>query len=730
MADTSGLDPIVKEARERFDVWSDRTAVARRRALDDLRFAEADSENMWAWPNEVLVPRSLQDRPTLTINKARQHNLKIINDAKQNKPGVIIKGTGGGATFDSAQIYMGVVRYIEYRSNATSAYDTATEFQVKAGWGWWRVITDYVNENSFDQEILIRRIPDMFSCALDPDSQEADKSDARWGFVFRNIPRDQFEAEYPDLAKEISGVATFDESGWFTAHQARVADYYRIVETKDRLWLDGKSGRTVLQSDLTNSGNQQLLEDIKNDPNSRYRDVKRKTLEIHKIAGSKILSSTTWPGTIIPLIQIVGEEYEIEGQYDCKGHTRAMKDAQRMYNYWTSAAVEFVALQDKTPWVASKEAIENFQQYWNTANRENYSVLPYNAFLDGNPERPIPPPQRPPPPVMADAYIKGMQIALSEIMAVSGQYESQMGEPGNERTGRAIRARQRQGDNATYHFIDNLGVGIRKTGKIILEVFPKIYDTKRVLQIIAADGTTQEVTVDPQAQQANAVSTAQMVQGAKQIFNPNVGQYWVEADVGPNFATKREQAFDALVLLLTQSKELVPLIGDIMIRMGDFPMADEAAERLRRMVPPQALGVGPTQQEQQLMQQLAQLKGLLSDALDENAQQKLQLKGKDSKRDIDEYKAQTDRLAVLAKALTEDNQFRVLVAQLLHEIQTNTMDGEPVSGQGEPSQRKVRENAAQPPLPGAMLAPDGKWYMQHGDGSHSMVVPNGGNPNG
>ena len=660
MTDTKRHEKIIERAKVRWNYAKSYYSIAYRRSLDDTKFANGDFYNRYQWPNDMLASRDLDERPTLTINKVQQHNFKIINDAKQNKPGITIKATGGGATYDSAQVYMGVVRNIEYRSNARDAYDTATEHQVNGGFGFWRVVADYVDDDSFDQEILIRAVMEPRGVYVDPDTKEIDKSDMRWAFVFTDVPNELFKAEYPEVHAELTRTSNFDQEGWWTEETTRICEYYEIEEEKDTLFRL-PDGQLVKASEMPG----ELVKAVRADPQIRSREMLVRKVMWYKICGGKIVDERPWLGQYIPIVPLVGNETLIEGEYDVKSHTRAMLDPQRMYNYWSSSATEQVALQDKTPWVASVEAIEGFQQFWNTANRRNYSVLPYRSFAPERPDVKLDQPQRPQPPVMAQAYIQGMQIALGELMAASGQYEGNMGEQGNERTGVALRNRQKVGDLATYHFHNNLARAITLTGKIILDLLPKVYDTPRVLNIMAADGTTLEVKMDPQAEQANSTKLQEMIMGAQQIFNPNVGKYWVEADAGPGYATKREQAFDALVLLLTQSKELTPIIGDLMMQMADFPMADEAAQRLKRMVPPQALGLGPSPEVQKLVEENGQLKALLTDALDQIATSKLQLKSKDSKRDIDAYDAQTRRLAVIFKDRMEDKNFRLLFTQTI-----------------------------------------------------------------
>lgn len=674
-SDSSGdpLDPVIKEALERFERCEKWESNARRLQMEDYKFANADADNGYQWPNELRKNRDLDGRPCLTINKTRQHNLQIINDAKQNKPGISIRPTGGGATYESAQILESIVRHIEYQSNASVAYDTATQFQVTMGVGYLRVCTDYIDDKTFDQEIYIKRVTDPFCIFIDPDAKEADRSDARYGFVFEDLPKKEFNKLYPKYRTKGSNSPLGMTTGWFTEETVRRAEYWRKVEKHDKLiaYTDPQGQQQeVLASQVPTEIRKELLAH----PDSKSRDTVSCTIEWYLILAEEVVEKKIWPGKFIPLVPVIGEETMIEGVMDRKGHTRAMKDPQRMYNYWTSSATEFVALQGKSPWIASAEAIEGYETYWNTANRVNHSVLTYNAFMDDGVTA-VPPPQRPAPPTMAPAYIQGMQVAGQELMEVSGQYQPAMGEPSNERSGKAIQERQRQGENSTYHFIDNLAVAIRGVGKILLDLIPKIYDTKRIILIIAEDGTDFDLMIDPQAQKAFQEKQLYTDKVAVQrIFNPQVGMYDVQADIGPGYATKREEAFNALTQIMTQAPALTAILGDILFKSADFPQANEAASRLRRMVPPQALGEGPSQQEQELQMQNQQLQQLLSKMSDELAAEKLRNKGHQEKREVDAYEAETNRWKVFLDHIMQKQEFRMAIAQLVQETQQTNLE--------------------------------------------------------
>lgn len=646
-------EDIVREAMRRFDICATWENDARLRFIEDVKFCNGDADNLFQWDSTSRTARgygTIDERPCLTINKTRQHCLNIINDAKQNKPGVKIKPVGNGATYDAAQVFEGICRHIEYISNAQAAYDTATTFQVQGGIGWIRLTTDYpdYNDHSFDQEIFIRRVKDPLTVYLDPDIREADGSDARYGFVFDDMTRDAFVDKYPNY-KDMATKSPLDVSGvWVRQDQVRVAEYYRVTEAKANLvsYIDPLTG--VRKSDRQDQMHKELYKQAIDDPGTKERDIIDRKIEWFLIAGDKIIERSIWAGRYIPLVRVIGEETIINGQLDRKGHTRAMKDPQRLANYWYSAATEHVALQSKTPYIGPMAAFENLETYWDSANTVNHAWLPYNQYDDKGQK--LEQPARQAPPVMAQAYIEGLKIASQEIKEVSGQFEADLGMPSNEKSGVAIQQRQRQGDNATYHYIDNLALAIRFIGKQLIDLIPKIYDTPRVIKIMAEDGIEHEVSVDPQAQQAYQQKQQQDATNVQSIFNPSVGRYDVEADVGPAYATRRQEAFNAMMQLMKQDPDLMKIAGDLFIKAADFPMSDKIAERIKNTISPQILSgapPGPSQAEQQGQKQLqaqGQLLQKMSEALSEA---KSQVRVHQEQKGIDAYKAVTERMKVL-----------------------------------------------------------------------------------
>lgn len=722
-------DPIVIRAHRRFLKCRRYENDARDHWLLDYKFANGDEYNNWQWPADLYALRG--EKPSLTINEVRQHNLHIINEAKQNKADVKYRPTGAGASEAASEVLEGMYRHIANISNAQMAQGQAIEFQVQAGLGWTVIESDYVEASptpgadAFNQEIYIRGSDNPMSIMLDCDCHAPDGTGARYGFEFTDRPRDEVEEKHPELKGRLAVANAVDgeDGGWIAEDHVREARYWEVSEDRDEL-LGDDEGTVEFASKLP----QPMIDAWETELEAKGQKLKRrpiirKSVKCHLIIGNQLVETTDVPGTAVPVVPWIGEVTRIEKRLDRKGHTRAMISAQRMENYNWSASVEFGALQSKTPYVGPAAAFEGFETYWSTANTENHSVLMYNH--DDDDGQPIPPPERQQPPTGAPVYMEGVAMAKQFMQAASGQYEAEMGRPGNERSGKAINERQRQGDRATYHFIDNQALSIRRQGVIIKEWIPVIYDTARVAKIINPDKSEGEVQLDPDAAEAHST---RMLNGAIQrIFNPRIGTYEVISDVGPSYATQRQETFNAIIEILKFAPELAAKIGDILMKVADFPMSEELAERLKPGLPPEAQA--QLAQMQKLLQ-VTEQKGvntekLLREAMQALTEERLKVKAKDTGAEIDAFRADTDRLGIILNAAVKGDpeaamtMIREMAQQAVQQAMQDNLGPVRLASAGD-----LAQDATGGPLPGAA----GALPIVTPDPGQQAAQPGGQNP--
>lgn len=723
-------DKIILEAKERFQRAQNWESTFRRLFVVDSKFAYGDSDNGFQWPDDVRRDREVNKRPALTIPIIQTHLNLIKNDARQNKPSIKISPTDNEASFESAQIYEGLIRDIEYKSHAQDIYDDVGDDQVDGGIGYCRLEQYYPDEKSFDQALRIAPVPNALSVYLDCDIKLKDGSDAKWGFVFDETPRKEFEREYPDVDLEaVSNGVTFDSNDdWVRQDYVRQAEYYRLIFKKDVLyWVRDAQGEesTFLESEAPKN-----FKDTLEAPGVDYktRDVKTKQLEWYKIAGNQIIRrDTKRKGNYIPIARAVGIEKVISGQLERKGFVRSLKDVQRSYNYAASAAIMYGALQTNTPWVGAAAAFEGNEVAWNNANLNNAAYLTFRHLdSEGNPLPESALPHRIEPPTSAPAMIQAMETFERQMQLITGQFAAQQGANGNEKSGKAIQEHQRQSDIATYLFVNNLAIMIRHLGRMIVDLVPHIYDTKQIIQILGIDGTQSTVKLDPDGKQAYSSAT---VEGVQQVlFNPSVGKYEVEADIGPAYSTQRQEAYNAFVQIITGAPALIDEIGDLMFRSADFPLADKIAERLRRKIEvnaPYLLKDGvPSPQMQAMQQALTQAQGQVGELIQKLAEKNLELKDRQEERNIQSFDAQSKRLTAEANAIVnlqssqrELHELMLTIAETLHGMKQDNADpagakttSDAEIGQGDGSSPLVEGNDI-PPFMGAVKAPSGEWVQ-------------------
>ncbi|MFZ9922788.1 MAG: portal protein, partial [Candidatus Nanopelagicaceae bacterium] len=467
--------------------------------------------------------QTINARPCLTINKLPQHVRQVTNDQRQNRPAIKIIPVDDKADTEVADIYDGLMRHIEYISDADVAYDTACENQVAYGEGYIRILTEYCDSDSFDQDIKIGRVRNSFSVYMDPTIQDPCGSDANWCFITEDILKEDYERMFPDASPistlQTLGVGDQSLAQWINEDTVRIAEYFYVEHEKKTLNL--YPGNVSL-FEGTPEDKQMKLMGMK-PVRTRQADVKK--VKWCKINGYEILEEQEWAGKFIPVVRVVGNEFEVDGRIYVSGLVRNAKDAQRMYNYWVSQEAEMLALAPKAPFIGYGGQFEGYEQQWKTANTQNWPYLEVNPDVTDGQGAVLPLPQRALPPMAQTGLIQAKMGASDDIKSTTGQYDSSLGATSNERSGRAILAREKQGDTGTYHYVDNLARAVRHIGRQIVDMAPKIYDTQRIARIIGMDGETKMAKIDPT--QPVPVRKIEDQNGIvlEKIYNLGVGKY-------------------------------------------------------------------------------------------------------------------------------------------------------------------------------------------------------------
>jgi hypothetical protein len=569
-----------EQAREAESVWSELYDAHAK----DTEFRAGRTQ----WPESVRQDRGT-DRVELTINQLPKFERQVLGDGKQNRlqikvrpieanaVTVALKNVAGTQDYTYAAVMEGIIRNIEATSRAERAYDKALEHCVRGGFGWLRVVKRYARPDGFEQELCIQAVRNPCSVMVDPVGMfdnEPDFSAASYAFIYVDLPRRAAEKRWKNVT-DIDSLPEASRPFWAPGDSVRVAEYFR-VDVENAIYVQLTDGRVMTLGDYRQV--QTELEaagvGIHRDRRGHERNVRWALID----GGGVLDGPYPWDGGYIPLAPVLGPELIVDGRVVYESLFRHSHDAQRSYNYWRSAATEAVALAPKAPWLADAQSIAGFESDYTAASEGPRTLLKYRA-REG-----VPPPQRVSMAGNPAAEIAQALHANDDIKNTIGMYDASLGARSNESSGRAILARQREGDVGTFEWHDALAKAVEHVGRILVDMVPAVYDTDRVVRVKTAKDAEDFVRINYQTQGED---------GAPVKADLGAQRYDVAVTTGPSMTTQRMEAAQSLMDLMGTLAQAAPqaVVGvmDKVVQNMDWPGADEIAKRLRKMVPPQLL---------------------------------------------------------------------------------------------------------------------------------------------
>lgn len=637
-------DKIVEEARKRYEYAREVWGPIYEKCRADVSFS--DPTDPQQWPEEVKRERMHSEggaRPCLVFDQIGQFVRQVINTARRNKPAMKFLPVDTESDPDLAEVLQGLARQVEYESRAEVAYITALDLATRGGIGYFRLITESDKRSAIEGKVCAKivRVPDFETVLPDPDFMEPDGSDQRWCFVEESIPNERFEKMYPKAAKE-----DWDSSGWFGKDHVRVCEYFRIVErTQNSLTLNGQE----ISEDDYWSG----VQSGEIDPSMQPKALKKtlNVVEWHKLTGNEVLESTEFPAEYVPVFPVLGNESWEKGRRKLGGCVRTARDSQISYNFERNSEFEAVAVGPKAPWIAPVEAIEGHESKWRMANRGNLAYLPYNSVDEAG--NPIQKPERVNPAGISSGWTQLSERSRQDIQSALGMFSASVGDNPNSQSGRAVMALQDKADVGSYHYIDNLALSVGHLGRVLTQVWPVIYDAAQVVRILGEDEESKFIRVDPEARYG--YQKMEDPNGEEQIIiNPSVGRFDVRCIVGPAYSTRQVEAAAEIGEIVNGNPQLMAMLGDVWVKMRNFPESEKIAKRFKAMLPPQVIEAEKEEgakseippEVEQAMQQAGQEIQALRQALQE-AQQEMQ-----SGAQAEQFKAESAQQMELLKRET------------------------------------------------------------------------------
>ena len=635
-------DDIVKIAKDKLAADKETWGDIYKKAREDAKFLSDDDYAQW--DEADYTSRVNSGRPALTIDQLGQFVHQVANDIRINTPTINVIPAGLESDQGTAEAYKGIIKGIEYASSADNAYDAAVFNAIKQSIGFIRVDHDYVDEESFDQELKIKRVVNPLSCWLDGASIEVDGSDAKHGTIIEKIRVSEFKRQYPG-----KDVACFEVDGDTYNHQddefISIAEHFVIEEKEKTISIDD---------------NGKVIDVEEGAPVKKVRKVKERKVMRYKLSGADVLEETSFPGKYVPLIPVYGEENWIDGKRFIFSLIRKSKGAQRMFNYWKSLETELLMKAPQAPVIAAEGQVEDYAADW--LNPSKAAVLRYKTTdLQGNQ---VGAPQRLEPPTIPTGVVNASRGAVDDIKATMGIYNASLGMRSNEQSGVAIAQRKQEGDVATYHFSDNLSKSITHVGRVLVCAIPEIYDTARVLRIIGEEDEPKEIGVN-----------GEMVEGQEKPIDLKKGKYDVRVVTGASYTTLRQESVAALQSVFQASPDLMSIMGDLYFKYADFAGAQAMANRMKKVVDPKFLEPDEREEEEpqidpekeqmaQVIQQgLAELQTLQAETAQKENLAQMDKAQSELKAQYDALKAQEQISVLKIQSLEKD----LLITKLQYE---------------------------------------------------------------
>lgn len=611
---------FLSDMRKEYQADIDFDAENRKHALDDKKFAAGEQ-----WDPIVLEQR--QGLPCLVINNIPQFTAQLVGDWRESRRAIKVVPSND-EDVEIASIRGDLIRSIEMQSRAERVYDTAFESVVQSGDGAFRVSVEYARDDVFDQDIFIRPIEDSLSVVWDRYSVDPTGRDSRRAFVNDRIPSEEFAAKYgdisPDPLDETLLYNTLQAGGWVNDESYQVTEYWRLVE-RQRVMALFPNGKIFIV-DEDNIG--KLVE--QNGPPTKTRLTWCSYAQMHLCTGFAILAGPyEYKLNRLPIIRMSGRVVNVAGRRIRHGIIRFMKDPVRLKNFWRSVAAEQLGYAPKAKWMVTESAVEGKEDLLRKAHISRDPLMIFNdEAVFGQNVLPVAPPG------IEAALLNEAATNAQDMKDVTGIHDASLGVKSNETSGRAIMARQREGDVASLTFHDNANAAVLEAGDVINQLLPQIMDGTRIARTIGEDEQMKFVKLnDPYDPESIDLS---------------VGMFDVALSTGTSYTTRRVEAAQAMMDAIQVWPQLMGIAGDLVAKAQDWPGADKLAERLKKTIPPHFLdedeggGLGITPEQLQEMQM--QLQALAQ----ENEQMKTDRSIDIEKLKIDKYNAESQRIRFLS----------------------------------------------------------------------------------
>lgn len=501
---------------------------------------------------------------------------QISGEIDQSDFSLKVSPSGGESSIETAKTLNGLVRNIRNISNTDEVFSEASRSNVIGGFDAWEVVQDWVDADSMDQDLLIKRIPNAVdSVWWDLGSVKRDRSDSRWGVKLKGIPSAEYRETWPEgsgqsVSDNRKSEAYFNKADMVIVGQIFYKKTFNIDlvrMTNGNVYRDDDKFKKV-KDELEKAG---ITIETDSDGNEKRRT--RKSWRVH----SRLFDGQDWLDSeeetvfdFVPLIPVYGNFDIFENKVIYYGKIEKLLDPQRVLNYAMSRDIEDGALSPSPfIWMTQKQA-EGFD--YSQMNTDHAPIRFYNIDEDS-----------PAPPQSSGGVniSPGLQTTISNtqqmISASANSFDALQGNARASQSGVAGSQQIEQGNTGSIKWFEALKIAICHTGKILVNAIPRVYDATRQVRILEEDGTSSIVTL-------NQVVFDEQTETNVELNNLTVGDYDVVCDFGPAFNSQQKETAQAFLDMAAIDPTISQNGMDIWLKNLSVPGMSLMAERFRLLL--------------------------------------------------------------------------------------------------------------------------------------------------
>lgn len=520
------------------------------------------------WEPEILS--RFQGKPKYTFDEANPIVDDIMGEMSAAEFSIRVSPSGGAASKRTAQIYEGIIRTIENISKATNVYNRAARIMVGTGIDGWRVVQAFRDDDSFQQDLLIKKIPNFQdSVWFDVGAVEPDMSDADHAWVLTSLTKREYDQRFPDGSGTSVGSQITQQ----------VYDYKKPDEVVIGEYLYKKKRKRTLA--LMSDGS---IYDVNDDFNSVVDELAKQDITIVRTRDrdyydvyQKLFDGSDWLSEakktvfcFIPIVPVFGNFRISENKVVYWGIVEKIRDAQRVINYAESRKIEEGALAPRGKiWMTKDQAMSpDVRQTLRTLNT-NMDPVQFYDYVDNQQ-----PPQYMGAPASNPGLVETSQSAQTFIQRTSGTFDEARGAAPAHRSGEAVNLLQKKSDNPKRKWFSAVEVAIQHTARILIKAIPKVYDTQQEMVLTGEDGALDTVTIRKKVRDEQ---TGRVIE----LNDLSKGNYDVVCSSGPAFQSRQQETVTAINEMAAIDPTIMQLGADILLNNISAPGMDKIAERKR-----------------------------------------------------------------------------------------------------------------------------------------------------